>query len=327
MRRHEAGLGAGERRLQGRLGRMEAPGHFQEHRHMAMHAPFAAGSSGAQRREGRREIDMARDRAVAALHDLVQIDAVVERRERALGLGADRRQAQRGAELQLGDADAGRGESREGVGRVLELHRAVADVVADADMAPQRVVRPCARERPVACATIAALASACRWSRKNATVSSMVSRKQQGSGSSASTISRPVRRSSATRCATCRAIVSAIARGASGRCAATALKVPGTVETEPIMPSGSSRGQDLGGLVRVGQPLGREPVGLVDVLLHARAVKRAVGKGIDGEDVEAVAAQAARAAPRTPRAGSAPAPRPPTAAGRARAAHPATPRP
>ncbi len=41
----------------------------------------------------------------------------------------------------------------------------------------------------------------CRWSRKNATVSSTVSSKQQGSGSSASTMRRPVPRSSATRCA------------------------------------------------------------------------------------------------------------------------------
>jgi hypothetical protein len=51
----------------------------------------------------------------------------------------------------------------------------------------------------------------------------------------------PVRRCTATRFATCRATAPAIARGASGRCAATALKVPGTVETEPIIPSGSSR--------------------------------------------------------------------------------------
>ena len=85
--------------------------------------------------------------------------------------------------------------------------------------------------------------------------------------------------------------MSAIARGASGRCAATALKVPGTVETEPVMSVGKQPRQDFGGLVRVGQPFGREPVGLVDVLLDAPAVKRTVGKGIDGEDVEIVPRQ------------------------------------
>ena len=57
-----------------------------------MHAPFAAGLARAQRRESRREIDVARDRAVPALHHLMQVDAVVERRERSLGVGADRRQ-------------------------------------------------------------------------------------------------------------------------------------------------------------------------------------------------------------------------------------------
>ena len=61
--------------------------------------------------------------------------------KRSLGLAADRRQPQRRGELQLADADAGGGEPRERVGRVLELHRAVADVVADTEMAPQRVAR------------------------------------------------------------------------------------------------------------------------------------------------------------------------------------------
>jgi hypothetical protein len=35
-------------------------------------------------------------------------------------------------------------------------------------------------------------------------------------------------------------MASAMARGASGRFAATALKVPGTLDTEPVIPSGSS---------------------------------------------------------------------------------------
>ena len=116
-------------------------GDFQEHRDVAMHAPLAAGLAAAQRREGRREVDMARDRAVPPLDHLVQIDAVVESRERLLGLVADLRQPQRRGELQLADTDAGRGEAREGVGRVLELHRAVADVVADAEWRRSAVAR------------------------------------------------------------------------------------------------------------------------------------------------------------------------------------------
>ena len=108
---------------------------------MAMHAPFAPAVARAQRRERRREIDVARDRAVPALHDLMQVDAIVECRERCLGVGADGGHAQRRTELELRNADACRRESRESVGGILELHRAMADVVADAEMAPQRFAR------------------------------------------------------------------------------------------------------------------------------------------------------------------------------------------
>jgi hypothetical protein len=75
---------------------MEFSRDLEEHRNVAMHAPFAAGLAAAQRREGRREVDVARDRAVAPLHHLVQVDAVVERRERSLGVAGRPRQPQRG---------------------------------------------------------------------------------------------------------------------------------------------------------------------------------------------------------------------------------------
>ena len=220
------------------------------------HSPPA--SPARKRREGRREIDVARDRAVPPLHDLVQVDAVVERRERPLGRRR-RPPGTRSAELSCSFAmrmPALRIAQRRR--RILELHRAVADVVADADMAPQRR-RPAPAARPVpACATIAALASACRWSRKNATVSSMVSRKQQGSGSSASTISRPVRRCScrpALRRAAppCRAI----ARAHPGACCRDRLEGARHGRHRAESSFGQQPRQDFGRLIGVGQPLGR----------------------------------------------------------------------
>ena len=50
---------------------------------------------------------------------------------------------------------------------------------------------------------------------------------------------------------------------------------------------GQERGQQLGQAVGVLEARLVEPVGEVDILLDARAVERAVGKAVDGEDVEA----------------------------------------
>ena len=182
-------------------------------------------------------------------------------------------------------------KSREGVGGILELHRAVADVVAEAEVAPQRLAR-LRRARGRSPARRSRRSHRCADDRERTRASPRSSRE-----SSKAPARAPARfRGRCSRCSltsvpACRAIMSAMARGASGRCAATALKVPGTVETEPVIPSGKQPGEDLGALVGVGQPLGREPVGLVDILLHARPVKRAIRKRIDGEDVEIVPRQ------------------------------------
>ena len=105
-----------------------------------MHAPLAARRCRAQRREA-----PARDRRGASIapfrrsHDLVQVDAIVERRESFLGRRGRRAGTRkRGAELELGDANARRREAARTRRRILELHGAVADVVADADVTTQR---------------------------------------------------------------------------------------------------------------------------------------------------------------------------------------------
>ena len=54
---------------------------------------------------------------------------------------------------------------------------------------------------------------------------------------------------------------------------------------------GKQLAENLGGLVGVGQPLGREPVRLVDVLLDPRPMEGAIRKGVDREDVEIVPRQ------------------------------------
>jgi len=140
MGRDKGRLGGSKRRLQRRLRRMKAPGDLQEHRHVTMDAPLAPGLSGAQRRKRGLQVDIANQRAVPPLHDLMQVDAVIERRERFFGVGIDLGHSQRRAQLQLSDPDAGFSELREGARRLLEFHRTVADIIADAEMAPQRVV-------------------------------------------------------------------------------------------------------------------------------------------------------------------------------------------
>ena len=234
---------------------------------------------------------MARDRAVPALDDLVQVDAVVECRERLLGVGADLRQPQRRAELELGDADACRRESRECVGGVLELHRAVADVVADAEMAPQRLAR-LRRARGRSPRRRSRRSRRCAGDRERTRASPRSSR-----GSSRAPARARARfrgrcgAAASTSVAACRAIMSAMARGASGRRRRDRLEGSRHGRHRARHSFGKQRGEDLGGLVGVGQPLGREPVGLVDVLLHARPMKGAIGKRIDREDVEIVPRQ------------------------------------
>ena len=199
----------------------------------------------------------------------------------------------------FGTADAGRVAARSRLARrVLELDRGVADVVADAEVAMQRLLglapaeagkvrqpaRP--RRRPNRCCS------------KKRTVSSMVSRKQYGSGSSASAIVAPgALRCSRTRWAAWRTMLSAM-RSTTPGASASGLKVPGTVLTLPSRPgsSGSSVGQQIGQQVGVGQPLLVLPVGLVDLLLDPHAVEGAVGKAVDREDVEVVRVQQAAAA-------------------------------
>jgi len=78
-----------------------------------MDAPLAPGLSGAQRRKRGLQVDIANQRAVPPLHDLMQVDAVIERRERFFGVGIDLGHSQRRAQLQLSDPDADFSELRE----------------------------------------------------------------------------------------------------------------------------------------------------------------------------------------------------------------------
>jgi hypothetical protein len=59
----------------------------------------------------------------------------------------------------------------------------------------------------------------------------------------------------------------------------------------PLHPLREERGEDVGQLVGVGEPLRVEPVGEVDRLLDRPAVERAVREAVDREDVEIVRAQ------------------------------------
>ncbi len=74
-----------------------------------------------------------------------------------------------------------------------------------------------------------------RWRSKKATASSIVSRKQKGSGSSASATVMPVRSRKPWRAAAVRSRASAIS---ASRPSASGLKVPGTVERLTKLASG-----------------------------------------------------------------------------------------
>ncbi len=193
----------------------------------------------------------------------------------------------------LGTPDAGGAQLVEPAFGVLVLDRRVTDVVADAEMAAQRLPRRRPGSGRKGCASRSTAVARTDSRSKNRTVSSMVSRKQYGSGSSARAMVRAgpcaqlhqmgdvphhVRRP----CARPR-------RGASD----SGLKVPGTVLTLPSRPgsSGRSARQKVGEAVGVDQPLLVQPVGLVDLLLDADAVERAVREAVDREQVEVVGAE------------------------------------
>src|SRR3954453_14742230 len=101
---------------------------------MAMHAPFAAGPTGLQGGKGRCEIDEAGQSPVLLLHDLMQVDAIIEGGEILLRHRVHPGDAERGTELQFGYPDARPEQAREGGGRLLILQSAVANVVTDADV-------------------------------------------------------------------------------------------------------------------------------------------------------------------------------------------------
>src|SRR5262249_53609600 len=129
-------LGGSKRRLQRWLRRMKAPGDLQEDRHVTMNAPLAPGFSGAQRRKRGLQVDIADYGPVPPLHDLMQVDAVIEFRERFLGAGIELGHPQRRAQLQLSDPDAGFAELHKGARRLFKFHCTMADIIADAEMAP-----------------------------------------------------------------------------------------------------------------------------------------------------------------------------------------------
>ncbi len=94
-----------------------------------------------------------------------------------------------------------------------------------------------ARSTPILLASISSVSRFSSSVSKNAMLSSTVSRKQQGSGSSASAIRLPVRRSVQTRSATASIILAVMASGAP-LSLPFGLNAPGTVEMLPSIPSG-----------------------------------------------------------------------------------------
>ena len=159
-----------------------------------------------RRRQRVRQVGEAAQTRRPALHHLVQVDRVVEALQRRQGGGVERGQPQAGADLHLGHADTGiaqplehlrrrpRTRPRHGTGRGTGRDARCSACGGRVQVQAGQRSHACSRRR----------GCAARRSKK-ATTSSMVSRKQYGSGSSASAIRRPLRSRRATRCATCAA--------------------------------------------------------------------------------------------------------------------------
>src|SRR4051794_22745678 len=138
MRSHKAGRDASQSVAQRLLRGLESPRRRQKNRHVAMHAPFAARLTGAQGCEGGIKIDEPGQSPVPLLHYLMQVDAIVEGREILLRRLAHARDAQGGAQLQFGYANARPPQAGEGGRRLFILQGAVANVVTNADMPAER---------------------------------------------------------------------------------------------------------------------------------------------------------------------------------------------
>ena len=203
---------------------------------------------------------------------------------------ADGGHAQRRTELELGNADACRGESRECVGGVLELHGAVTDVVADTEMAPQRFARLLAREAGRFGDNCSAGVGVHVIAKER---ERLLDRLEEAAGLglereddfSAAALLQPDQRPGMPR-----HHVGHGARRVRAACR-DGLECSRHGRHRARHSFGKQLAENLGGLVGVGQPLGREPVGLVDVLLDARPMEGAIGKRIDREDVEIVPRQ------------------------------------
>ena len=255
-----------------------------------MHTPFAPAIARTQRRERRRQIDVPRDRTVPALHDLVQVDAVVKCRERFLGVEVDSGHAQRRTELELGNANACRRQPRESVGGILELHSAVTDVVAEAEVTPQRFACLLAREAGRLGDNCGARVGVHMILKER---ERLLDRLKEAAGFglkreddfSAAALLQP------DQCPgmPCHHVGHG-ARRVRAACR-DGLECSRHCRHRAWQSFGKQLAENLGGLVGVAQPLGREPVGLVDIFLHARSMKRAVRKRIDREDVEIVPRQ------------------------------------
>src|SRR5690606_4817855 len=118
---------------------------FQEDRHVEMDPPLGAVVL-CERLERLGQVQIPGDPAVLARDHLMQIDRLVERPKLLRRFGPDAGHGQRGAELQLRYADARRAQRLNAARRILEFDRGVTHVVADAEVAAQRVLGGAGRQ-------------------------------------------------------------------------------------------------------------------------------------------------------------------------------------
>src|ERR1700738_386437 len=113
----------------------------QEHRHMAMNAPFTIRPALAERCNGIRQIHISRKPAGAPHDRLVQINAIVVAHYRLDEITGHGWQPYRRRKLYLWNGNPGRAQPLERCDRIFIFHRAMANVVADTEMTPHHRLR------------------------------------------------------------------------------------------------------------------------------------------------------------------------------------------
>ena len=256
---------------------VKAAAGLRVNRDVEMHTPFLAEVTGIRVGKGQRvrQILETAQRLLLAIagDDLMKVHRLVKatqlRDELRLGL-----QLQRGAEVQLAQPDARAGDALQRPRRLLKLDREMAGVVVQADVAEEIAVLRILIE--VEAEELQRLATRLKQTERFR-LQTEVQIVSAGLGDLFDVLAAQAQVFE-NRAQFLRAGMEGLVRGRE--------RADAAADT-----CREQFGQQIEEQVRVVEPLGGGPVRLEDMLLHPRAVKRAIRESVDGEDVAAVRIQ------------------------------------